>query len=168
MLVLLAFSGGAGLAHAATNQIRGLQLSADPGEAPTFLELQLSAAPRYEFFMLDGPRRAVLDLQQARLAPGRSLPAPRGLARGLRMAPRPDGALRIVVELPAGTPARATSLAASAGQPHRLVLELGAAAAVAAPAASPQRRRPLPPLHRHRRLLRRSAQPMRRPRPVGR
>ena len=129
MLVLLAFSGGAGLAHAATNQIRGLQLSADPGEAPTFLELQLSAAPRYEFFMLDGPRRAVLDLQQVRLAPGRSLPAPRGLARGLRMAPRPDGALRIVVELPAGTPARATSLAASAGQPHRLVLELGAAAA---------------------------------------
>lgn len=128
MLALPALSGGAGLAHAATNQIRGLQLSAAAGETPTRLELQLSAAPRYEFFMLDGPRRAVLDLQQARLAPGRSLPAPRGLARGLRMAPRPDGALRIVVELPAGTPARATSLAASAGQPHRLVLELGAAA----------------------------------------
>ncbi|MCC6172294.1 MAG: N-acetylmuramoyl-L-alanine amidase [Gammaproteobacteria bacterium] len=48
------------------------------------------------------------------------------------MAPRPDGALRIVVELPAGTPARTTSLAAGAGLAHRLVLDLGASTSAAA------------------------------------
>ena len=138
VLALVGVSLGSAVAAsaAASNQIRDVQLSGS-AEA-TRLVLQLSAAPRYRFFTLDGPRRAVLDLQQAQLAPGRVLPAPLGLARGLRMAPRPEGALRIVVELPAGTPARATSLAAGAGLEHRLVLDLGAStsAAAATPAAA--------------------------------
>lgn len=137
VLALVGVSLGSAVAAsaAASNQIRDVQLSGS-AEA-TRLVLQLSAAPRYRFFTLDGPRRAVLDLQ-GRSSRRDASCALLGLARGLRMAPRPEGALRIVVELPAGTPARATSLAAGAGLEHRLVLDLGAStsAAAATPAAA--------------------------------
>lgn len=111
-------------------QVRALQLASDA--ASTRLELQLSRATGYKFFLLDGPRRAVLDLQHARLAPGKVLPKPEGLARGLRSGARPDGTWRLVIDLPDGIAARATALAAGSGQSPRLVVELGAGVAGAA------------------------------------
>jgi N-acetylmuramoyl-L-alanine amidase len=128
LLALVLVAGGsssvvvAGSARAA-NQVRDVHLWS--GGESTRVVLQFAEAPRYRFFTLDRPRRAVLDIEQARLAPGRSLPAPAGLARGLRAAPRPDGALRLVVELPEGTAARALPVLADERNPHRLILDLG-------------------------------------------
>ncbi|MCU0761028.1 MAG: N-acetylmuramoyl-L-alanine amidase [Steroidobacteraceae bacterium] len=140
LLALVLLAGGSstlGVASPAraANQVRDVHLWS--GGESTRLVLQFAEAPRYRFFTLDGPRRAVLDIEQARLAPGRSLPAPAGLARGLRAAPRPDGALRLVVELPEGTTARALPVDADERNPPRLILDLGPPGGSTAAAASP-------------------------------
>jgi N-acetylmuramoyl-L-alanine amidase len=140
LLALVLLAGGSstlGVASPAraANQVRDVHLWS--GGESTRLVLQFAEAPRYRFFTHDGPRRAVLDIEQARLAPGRSLPAPAGLARGLRAAPRPDGALRLVVELPEGTTARALPVDADERNPPRLILDLGPPGGSTAAAASP-------------------------------
>ncbi len=129
-------------ASRAVTELRAVQL--EPGADATQVMLQLSGPATYSFFMLEGPRRAVLDLQRVRLAPGRALPGPSGLARSLRVAARPDGALRLVVDLPDGVNARPSVVAGNAANPHRLILELRAAGApdpapAAVPASTPVR-----------------------------
>lgn len=104
--------------------VRAVEIEARPDA--TRVSLQLSGPTAYKFFILDAPRRAVLDLQRSRLAAGSALPAPAGLARGMRIAPRPDGALRLVIDLPAGTGARASADGASGSGPYRLLVDLGA------------------------------------------
>jgi N-acetylmuramoyl-L-alanine amidase len=110
-------------ATAPATQVRAVLLEAVPDS--TRVELQLSGTTPYKFFILDAPRRAVVDLQRSRLAPGGVLPQPAGLARGLRAAPRPGGDLRLVIDLPEGTRARAALLAADRRNPARLVVNLG-------------------------------------------
>jgi N-acetylmuramoyl-L-alanine amidase len=106
-------------------EVGAIRLATDGGA--TRVELQLSAATPYSFFMLDGPRRAVVDLQRTRLAPGRVLPLPAGLVRGLRAAPRPGGGLRLVIDLPEGSGASAAWLPPQPGVAARLVVSLGPA-----------------------------------------
>ncbi len=110
-------------------QVSAIRVAAGPDA--TRVELELSGTSAYKFFTLDAPRRAVVDLPNARLAPGRSLPSPAGLAQALRVAPRPGGQLRLVIELPEGTRARAALQAREAGAGPRLVVELGARGAAA-------------------------------------
>lgn len=111
---------------AAANQVREVQIWS--GGDATRVSLQFSAVPRYRFFMLDGPRRAVLDLRDTRLAAGRALPAPSGLVKGLRAAPRSDGVLRLVVDLPAGGRARVLPVEAGERNAPRLIIDVSGAA----------------------------------------
>ena len=127
-------------AGASTTQVRAVRL--DTAIDATRVELQLSGAPRYRFFTLDGPRRAVVDLRDTRLAPGRAMPHPAGLARGLRIAPRSGGELRLVIDLPEGTRARASMLAADGASPARLVVSLDSAGERAAAPLVPRASQP--------------------------
>ena len=125
-MVLLAvglLAAGAAAAAPAANQLRDVQAWAT--DSSTRVVLQFGAPPRFKLFMLENPRRAVLDLRDTRLAAGGRLPGPTGLVRGLRAAPRDGGTLRVVVELPEGAVARVVPVAAEGARPDRLILDLG-------------------------------------------
>jgi N-acetylmuramoyl-L-alanine amidase len=105
------------------------------------LTLELSQATVHKFFMLDAPRRAVIDLRNTRAASGLKLPSATGAITGVRTGPQPSGGLRIVVELNGNAPAKLTT-AAVPGKPGRSQLVLavrgaGAAAAAVQPAVPP-------------------------------
>jgi len=105
------------------------------------LTLELSQATVHKFFMLDAPRRAVIDLRNTRAASGLKLPSATGAIAGVRTGPQPSGGLRIVVELNGNAPAKLTT-AAVPGKPGRSQLVLavrgaGAAAAAVQPAVPP-------------------------------
>jgi len=105
------------------------------------LTLELSQATVHKFFMLDAPRRAVIDLRNTRAASGLKLPSATGAIAGVRTGPQPSGGLRIVVELNGNAPAKLTT-AAVPGKPGRSQLVLavrgaGGAAAAVQPAVPP-------------------------------
>ena len=123
-------------ASAAPAKLEALRLQSD-GDATRVL-LDLSAASGHRFFILDAPRRAVIDIEDAEDALRGPLPAAAGAVAALRVGAQQGGVLRIVVEL--GKDARASMGAplARASGAQRLVLEVtgGAAPAdVAAPVA---------------------------------
>lgn len=141
LALLLASGLGAGVqAQPAVEPSRldAIRLQAD-GEA-TRVFVDLSRATGHRFFVLDAPRRAVIDIEDARDGLGKALPPPAGAVAGLRLGAQPGGVLRLVVELRDGArAAMGAPLSRSAGA-QRLVLEVvaGAAPAVAAvPATEP-------------------------------
>jgi N-acetylmuramoyl-L-alanine amidase len=110
------------------------------------LHLDLSRNTRHQFFMLDAPRRAVVDLTTTRAGERLTLPAGTASIKALRTGPRPRQGLRLVIELADAAPVRVRPAAGRAG----LVLEIGsvseapAASAPAAPAAAPAADTPEP------------------------
>jgi N-acetylmuramoyl-L-alanine amidase len=132
------------LASGAT-QLRSVQLRIDEGI--TRAALTLDGPVRHRFFMLDQPRRAVLDLRGVRLAPGVTLPGAVGAVTGLRSGQPDSRTLRLVFELDATT--RAQVAAQPGGAAERLVLEFrGRAPRAAAPAATPAAApAPIVPIH---------------------
>jgi N-acetylmuramoyl-L-alanine amidase len=105
------------------------------GGSPSRVELDLSRATTYRFFVLDNPRRAVVDIRGARAQPGLALPAGTGPVRNVRIGRPVEGTLRVVVELPDALAARALPATGPFGPGSRVAIELGAAAV--APAAAP-------------------------------
>ncbi len=104
----------------------------------TRVSVDLSRATDHRFFVLDAPRRAVIDIEGARDGLGKALPAPAGAVAGLRVGAQPGGVLRIVVELRADARASmGTPLTRGAGA-QTLVLEVvgGDAAATPPPAVA--------------------------------
>lgn len=99
------------------------------------LHLDLSQSTKHHFFMLDSPRRAVVDLATTRPGERLTLPAPGASIKALRTGLRPQQGLRLVVELADAAPVRLRPAAGRAG----LVLDIGhvsAGAAAATAAAS--------------------------------
>lgn len=99
------------------------------------LHLDLSRNTKHQFFMLDAPRRAVVDLATTRAGERLTLPAGTASIKALRTGPRPQQGLRLVIELADASPVRVRPAAGRAG----LVLEIGSvseAPAASAPAAS--------------------------------
>jgi N-acetylmuramoyl-L-alanine amidase len=89
-----------------------------------------------KFFTLERPFRAVIDLPRTRSRPGLKLPAARGLIAGMRLGPRPHGALRLVLVLHAASGVHA-AWAYSRSRGPQLILTLGKASAAVATAATP-------------------------------
>lgn len=119
-------------AWAAGSELRRISLV--PEATRTEVVLELSAPARHRFFILENPRRAVVDLRAVRFAAGGRAPAGEGLATSVRIGPQANGDLRVVVELPRGTPAR---LRQPGGErAARLVIELGAPAPAPAPSST--------------------------------
>src|SRR5450631_843086 len=83
-------------AHAV--DVRGVRLWAGPES--TRVVLDLSGAAQHSLQVLRNPDRVVLDVAGARLASGaRAAPAATGAVKHVRVARRPSGELRIVLDL---------------------------------------------------------------------
>jgi N-acetylmuramoyl-L-alanine amidase len=123
----------------AGTDVRAVALAASDDGAG--LTLDLSAGTSYKLFHLDHPYRVVIDLRDARLDRHVRLPQPAGPVEALRAGPRPQGELRVVLQLKASLPAHATWTAASKGP--RLVVSVGAAQVAAKPQPEIQRTLPV-------------------------
>jgi len=82
-------------AHAAS-QLRSLKV--DGQAEQTQIRVELSAATPVRWFLLEQPRRLVVDLS-ATSKPKQALPAPAGAVRALRAGPQANGDLRLVFEI---------------------------------------------------------------------
>ncbi len=102
----------------------------------TRLVLEVSEPVTYRKFHLTGPNRLVVDLSatSTKLPPA-LFDLTTGQIRGVRAARRGDG-VRLVFDLSGDFPSKAFTLAADAGKPARLVLDIAGAPAVVQPARS--------------------------------
>jgi N-acetylmuramoyl-L-alanine amidase len=118
-------------------EVRAVRLWASP--EGTQVVIELSASAKHSLLTLKNPDRVVLDVSDARVAAGARRPPASGVVKSVRMARRPGGDLRVVLDLT--HPIRATSfLATPSGRyGYRLVVDLSgpAAAAVGVAAAAP-------------------------------
>jgi N-acetylmuramoyl-L-alanine amidase len=104
------------------------------GPADTRVVLDLSGRTTHALFMLRNPDRIVLDLPAARLSPGATAPPPgAGMVRDVRVARRPAGALRVVLDLKGAAVAKSFLSPPNERYGYRLVLDLATRRAVEAP-----------------------------------
>jgi N-acetylmuramoyl-L-alanine amidase len=110
-------------AHAV--EVRAVRLWAGPDG--TRVVLDLSGSAQHSLQVLKNPDRVVLDVSRARLARGARAPGAVGAVKQVRMAGRPSGELRIVLDL--SRPIRAKSFLAEPNNHYgyRLVIDLGGA-----------------------------------------
>jgi len=123
---------------ASAADLNGLRLVED--EQGTRALVEVDALAGYKLFTLANPDRLVVDLADAKLAPGLRLPGPNGLVAGVRTGQPSPGTLRLVFDL-AG-PVRSESSLDRDGQHTRLTLLLArpgkaAVATAQAPVAKP-------------------------------
>ncbi|MBW7931033.1 MAG: N-acetylmuramoyl-L-alanine amidase [Gammaproteobacteria bacterium] len=125
-------------ARAGQVTLDGLSLASSGGK--TALTLDLSDASQYQLFTLSDPDRVVIDLLATRLTQ-RALPLPpgAGAVRQVRAANRPDGSLRIVLDLAARVEISGVMRRAEATSGSHLVVDLlgSPPPAVAAGSSSP-------------------------------
>ncbi|MFP5505155.1 MAG: N-acetylmuramoyl-L-alanine amidase [Gammaproteobacteria bacterium] len=125
---LLLCLAGTGLAGPVT--VQGVRLWAAPDN--TRVVLDVSGPVQHELFSLSGPERVVIDLRDARLASGVDTGGAQGLVRSLRSGVRNGTDLRLVLDLKGSVKPRSFLLQPNAEYGHRLVIDLYAAAPVAA------------------------------------
>jgi N-acetylmuramoyl-L-alanine amidase len=90
------------------------------------LDLRLTAPVKPRSFLLNNPRRLVVDLPDTRSALRQPLPRGAALIKTLRIAPRAGGSLRVVVELAAGTRTDIAPLSTIGGESLLRVVTRGA------------------------------------------
>ena len=107
-------------AHAA-GQVKDIRLGVS--EARTRVVLDLAAAVDFNIFLLDNPRRVVVDLPS--LAWPSQAPKADGLVGGIRFGQFSEDKSRLVIDAAGPVQvAKSFLLAPSSGLPHRLVLDL--------------------------------------------
>jgi N-acetylmuramoyl-L-alanine amidase len=122
-----------GVVPARAVEVRAVRLWASP--EGTQVVLELSGTAKHSLLMLKNPDRVVLDVSGAHLSATAQKPPAAGVVKEVRMARRPSGELRVVLDLT--RPIRAKSFLATPNDRYgyRLVVDLGGAvAAVAADA----------------------------------
>ncbi|MFN2308795.1 MAG: N-acetylmuramoyl-L-alanine amidase [Gammaproteobacteria bacterium] len=102
--------------------VQGLRLWAEPGA--TRVVFDVSGPVQHELFVLKAPDRVVVDLRDAKLAPGAGEPGPQGRVRGIRSAARNGSDLRLVLDLNGPVKPRSLLLQPDAEHGHRLVIDL--------------------------------------------
>jgi N-acetylmuramoyl-L-alanine amidase len=121
----------AGVVPARAVEVRAVRLWASP--EGTQVVLELSGTARHSLLTLKNPDRVVLDVSSAHLAATARKPPAAGVVKEVRMARRPSGDLRVVLDLT--RPIRAKSFLATPNDHYgyRLVVDLGGAIATDAP-----------------------------------
>src|SRR6202453_2157935 len=122
------------VAPARAVEVRAVRLWASP--EGTQVVIELSGSAKHTLLVLKNPDRVVLDVTGARLSAGARRPPASGVVKEVRMARRPGGELRVVLDLT--RPIRAKSFLATPNDRYgyRLVVDL-AGPAVAAAADAP-------------------------------
>ena len=137
-LILLCLLGVAPWADAA--ELRDLRLWDGPDN--TRVVFDLKGAAEHHIFTLSNPERVVIDIaglgnkataEQVNRVDGK------GLVQKLRSAPKPDGSLRVVLEVAHAVEPKAFDIQPNSGYGYRLVLDLydKAAATDSSPTSSP-------------------------------
>src|SRR5271168_333539 len=117
-------------AHAV--DVHAIRLWAGPDS--TRVVLDLSGSAQHSLQVLKNPDRVVLEVAGARLARGaRAAPAGVGAVKQVRMARRPSGELRIVLDLARPIQAKSFLAAPNDRYGYRLVIDLGASQGVDTP-----------------------------------
>ena len=119
-LLLLALAGS----PVSAADLQDMKLLED--DAGTRAVLTIQGNSSYKMFTLQNPERLVLDLAQARLAPGFRLPAPNGAVASVRAGKPVAGTLRIVFDL--GAAVAAQSRVEHEGAGTRLIVQLSPSA----------------------------------------
>jgi N-acetylmuramoyl-L-alanine amidase len=126
LLVAILFSRSAGAV-----EVRDVRLWAGPDS--TRVVLDLSGTARHTLLVLHNPERVVLDVSGARLAKGaHAAPAGVGAVKQVRMAHRPSGELRLVLDLARPIQAKSFLSTPNAHYGYRLVIDLGVGVGVGA------------------------------------
>src|SRR6202167_2780863 len=123
------------VAPARAVEVRAVRLWASP--EGTQVVIELSGSAKHTLMILKNPDRVLLNVAGARLSTGARRPPASGVVKEVRMARRPGGELRVVLDLT--RPMRAKSFLAMPNDRYgyRLVVALGGpAAAVAAAVAA--------------------------------
>jgi N-acetylmuramoyl-L-alanine amidase len=117
-------------------QVQGVRLVPPEGDAAQRVELRMTRAGDFNVFTLDGPDRVVVDVSRAALdRSALPLPTAGGFVRQVRAAHRPDGSLRLVLDV--DRPVRAEARLSPDPAGARLVVFLaGQGTAVAMPATA--------------------------------
>ena len=115
--------------------LRDMKLLED--DVGTRVVLNIQGTSEYKLFTLANPERLVLDLSQARLAPGFRLPAPNGAIANVRTGQPAPGTLRIVFDL--GAAMATHSRVEHDGSLTRLIVELSSPAVVVMATPAPVR-----------------------------
>jgi N-acetylmuramoyl-L-alanine amidase len=117
-------------AHAV--DVRAIRLWAGPDS--TRVVLDLSGSAQHSLQILKNPDRVVLDVGGARLVSGaRTAPVGTGAVKHVRMAGRPSGELRIVLDLDRPIQAKSFLAAPNNRYGYRLVIDLGVSSNVDLP-----------------------------------
>ncbi len=118
----------------AGTQVRAVNLAISGNSAE--LGIDLSRATSYSLFTLAHPRRVVIDLRHAKLLRSARLPRAAGVIAGIRAGPRPQGGLRLVLQLTRALPVSAHWTFPGHGAAPRLAVAIGRPGAGGAIAAS--------------------------------
>jgi len=108
------------------------KVSIADGEGGVRLTLETSAPAKNTFFTLKNPERVVIDLRDTRLAKGTRMPAGIGPVDTIRTGPRPNDALRVVIELKSAAASRGQWRPAFADVGDQYIVAIGTKAFVAA------------------------------------
>ncbi len=107
----------------AGTEVRAVRLSVSGNAAE--LGVDLSRATSYKLFTLAHPHRVVIDLRHATLLHSAHLPRAAGVVAGVRAGSRPQGGLRLVIELTAALPVSAHWTFPGHGTVPRLAVAIG-------------------------------------------
>ena len=110
--------------------VRALSLTTSAQGAA--LTVDLSRETSYTLFTLEHPYRVVVDLKTTERNRSAHLPHPGGIVAALRAGVRPQGALRLVLQLEAASPAHAHWVLSKPGGAPRLVVAVGTDQSLAA------------------------------------
>jgi N-acetylmuramoyl-L-alanine amidase len=117
-------------------EVQSLRVLPPEGAGGQRIEVRLTGPADHQVFTLAGPDRVVIDIARAAMGRGAMpLPAGNGLVRQVRAAHRPDGSVRLVLDV--AEPLRAESRLAPDPAGARLVVFLGAARAAVVPEPAP-------------------------------
>ncbi len=125
-------------AHAAT-ELRSLRIESQPDT--TQIRIDLSASTPTRWFMLEQPRRLVVDLSNT-VKPKQTLPPASGAVRALRAGPQANGDLRLVFEIDPAAQLQPVGSEGSSSRTAALAFSLSSPAGASA-AVTPVSRAPL-------------------------
>ena len=126
-------------AHAAT-ELRDLRIDSQPDA--TQIRIDLSASTLTRWFVLEQPRRLVVDLSNT-VKPKQTLPPASGAVRALRAGPQANGDLRLVFEIDPAAQLQPVGMDGSSTRTAALAFSLSSSAGAPAAAVSPVSRAPL-------------------------